>query len=116
MSIADNNVQIDNNEFVLSTEEKKQCLRQMAKKNRKILYVYERSLEPDSGYDYKEYLKGFVLYATTSNTLFRGGLVNVLINLHSILQNDLEYAEIKKLVYENANYLSYFLKKIKESE
>lgn len=103
-------------EIVLTTEEKLQCLEQILKKNNRILHVFTKALDPQSGYDYKVYVKGLVLYVSTSNNLFKGGLVSIVVNLCSILQNEFEYKDIKKIVYDNANYLSYFMNKIKEKE
>ena len=103
-----------NNDFevILTLEEKEKCLKEIIKKNRRILYVYEQSQLPDSEYNYKVYVHGLVLYVTTSNNLFKGELVNIVVNLCSILQNELDHAEIKKLVFENTNFATYLLKKV----
>lgn len=104
----------DNFKIVFTPEEKVRCLTEIIKKNKKILYVYEQSLKPDSNYNYKVYVHGLVLFISTSNELFNGALVNIIVNLCSILQNDLEKAEIKKLVFENTNYATYLLEKVGE--
>ena len=101
-------------ELMLSIKEKKKCLEQILKKNKKILYVYEQSLIPDTGYDYKSYLKGLIRYVSSSNELFEGELINVLVNFYSIFQNDLEKEEIKRIVHENSNVLNFLLRKVGE--
>ena len=107
---------IEHNEFeiVLTLEEKKRCLTEIIKRTKKILFVYEQSLEPDTDYNYKVYVHGLALFISTSNTLFKGELVNLIINLCSILQNNLEKSDIKKLVFENINYATYLLEKVGE--
>ena len=106
----------ENNSFeiILTPEERTRCLKEIIKKNKKILYVYEQSLLPNSTYDYKVYIHGLLLFISTSNSLFKGELVNLMINLCSILQNDFEKAEIKKLVFENNNFATYLLNKVGE--
>lgn len=104
----------DNFEIILTLEEKKRCLTEIIKRTKKILFVYEQSLKPDTNYNYKVYVHGLALFISTSNNLFKGELVNLIINLCSILQNDLEKAEIKKLVFENINYATYLLEKAGE--
>ena len=105
----------DNFKIVFTPEEKIRCLNEIIKKNKKILYVYEQSLIPESNYNYKIYVHGLVLFISTSNELFNGELVNLIVNLCSILQNDLEKAEIRKLVFENTNYATYLLEKVCEA-
>ena len=104
----------DNFKIIFTPEEKIRCLNEIIKKNKKILYVYEQSLIPESNYNYKVYVHGLVLFVSTSNELFNGELVNLIVNLCSILQNDLEKADIKKLVFENTNYATYLLTKVGE--
>lgn len=101
-------------ELILSKKEKKKCLEQILKKNKKILYVYEQSLIPDTGYNYKSYLKGLIRYVSSSNELFSGELITVLVNFYSIFQNELEKDEIKRLVHENSNLLKFLLKRVGE--
>ena len=99
-------------ELVLSTQEKKKCLQEIIKKNKKILYIYEQSLIPETGYDYKVYVKGLIRYVASSNELFKGDLINILINLYSIAQNDLEKSEVKRIVHENTNMANYLLREV----
>ena len=54
------------------------------------------------------------MYVSSSNVLFDGELVNVVINLNSILTNKLDKGQIKKLVFESINFTNYLLKKYKE--
>lgn len=98
--------------LVLSAQEKKKCLEAIIKKNKKILYTYEQSFIPNTGYDYKKYVKGIIRYVSSSNELFKGDLINILINLYSIVQNDLDKAELKRIVHENTNMATYLLKEL----
>lgn len=105
----------DNFKIIFTPEEKIRCLNEIIKKNKKILYVYEQSLKPETNYNYKVYVHGLVLFISASNELFNGELVNLIVNLCSILQNDLEKADIRKLVFENTNYATYLLEKVGEN-
>lgn len=112
---ANGDITEDNNfKIIFTPEEKIRCLNEIIRKNKKILYVYEQSLKPDSNYNYKMYVHGLVLFISTSNELFNGNLVSLIVNLCSILQNDLDKAEIRKLVFENTNYATYLLEKVGE--
>lgn len=101
-------------EIVLTAQEKRKCLKEIIRKNKRILYVYEQSLKPNSTYDYKVFVHSLALYVSTSNELFKGGLVDIVINLSSILQNDLTKEEIKKLVFENINFASFLLGRVNQ--
>lgn len=103
-----------NFKIVFTPEEKIRCLNEIIKKNKKVLFVYEKSLEPESNYNYKVYVHGLLLFMSASNELFNGDLVNLIVNLCSILQNDLEKSDIRKLVLENVNYATYLLKQVGE--
>lgn len=95
---------------VLSSEEKVRCLKEVISRLKKILHVYEKSLEPNSTYNYRVYCGGVLMYVSSSNFLFNGELVNIVINLTSILQNKLEKPAIKKLVFDSVNFAEYVLK------
>ena len=69
----------------LSLDEKLVCLHEIVDKLKKILYVYDKSLEPDSGYEYKVYCGGIAIYVSSSNYLFDGELVSLIVNLNAIL-------------------------------
>lgn len=56
------------------------------------------------------------MYVSSSNFLFNGELVNIVVNLTSILQNKLEKPGIKKLVFDSVNFAEYTLKKYKEKD
>lgn len=99
-------------EIILTAQEKKKCLKEIIRKNKRILYVYEQSFKPNSNYNYKIFVHSLALYVSTSNVLFKGSLVDILVNLCSILQNDFEKKEIKKLVFENINYAKFLLGKV----
>lgn len=93
----------------LTEKEKVVCLREIIKKLKKILYVYDKSLEPNSSYDYKIYSGGVMLYVSSSNMLFDGELVNIVINLNAILTNDFSKSQLKRVVFECVNYAQYLL-------
>ena len=53
---------IENNfKIVLSLDEKIKCLEELVVRLKKILYVYDRSLEPDSKYNYRIYCGGVAM-------------------------------------------------------
>ena len=104
----------DNFKIIFTPEEKIRCLSEIIKKNKKILQVYEQSLNPETNYNYKVYVHGLALFISASNELFNGELVNLIVNLCSILQNDLDKPEIRKIVFENVNYATYLLEKVGE--
>lgn len=93
----------------LSQEEKIKCLEEILKKIKKILFVYEKSLDKESGYNYKIYITGILFYIKSSDDLFGGGLVTIMINLNSILINDLNKTQIKRIVLETKNFVEYLL-------
>lgn len=95
----------------LSLEEKLTCLHEINDKFKKILYVYDRSLEPDSGYKYKIYCGGIAIYVSSSNMLFNGELVSLIINLNAILTNEFDKPQIKRLVFESINFIEYLISK-----
>ena len=103
-----------NYEIILTAQEKRKCLKEIIRKNKRILFVYEQSLKPNSTYNYKVFVHSLALYVSTSNILFKGSLVDILVNLCSILQNDFDKQEIKKLVFENVKYASFLLGKLEQ--
>lgn len=92
---------------VLSNIEKVKCLQEINKRLKKVLYVYEKSKDPESPYNYKIYIGGLMIFVSSSNLLFNGELVNILINLNAIFSNDFNKKEIKKLTFESINYVNY---------
>lgn len=98
----------------LSSDEKIVCLEEIISRLKKILYVYDKSQEPNSNYNYKVFCGGVALYVSSSNTLFDGELVNIVININSILTNQLDKGQIKKLVFESINFANYLLKKYQD--
>ena len=98
----------------LSSNEKIVCLEEIISRLKKILYVYDKSQEPNSNYNYKVFCGGVALYVSSSNTLFNGELVNIVININSILTNRLDKGQIKKLVFESINFVNYLLKKYQD--
>lgn len=108
---------IENNfKIVLSLDEKIKCLEELVVRLKKILYVYDRSLEPDSKYNYRIYCGGVAMYISSSNYLFNGELVSVVVNMTSILNNKLEKTQIKKLVFDSVNYVEFLLSSYKDKQ
>lgn len=108
---------IENNfKIVLSINEKIKCLEELVVRLKKILYVYDRSLEPDSKYNYRIYCGGVAMYISSSNYLFNGELVSVVVNMTSILNNKLKKTQIKKLVFDSVNYVEFLLSSYKDKK
>jgi len=105
---------------VLSPLEKIKCLQEILSKIKKILYVYDKSLEKDSKYNYKVFCGGILIYVSSSNILFEGELINLIVALNAIINNDFSKPEIKRIVFENKNQLEYLIsiyeKKLQEKE
>ena len=104
----------DNYKIILSNEEKVQCLKEIIKKLKKILYVYEKSLDPETNYNYKIYCGGLLIYVSSSNYLFEGELINIIVNLNAILKNDFTKQNLKKIVFESINFAQYVLSNYKK--
>ena len=98
----------------LSVDEKIKCLDEIIAKLKKILYVYDKSLEPDSTYNYKVYCGGILIYVSSSNFLFDGELVNIVINLNAILTNNFSKNQIKRITFETINFAQYISSKYKK--
>ena len=108
---------IENNfKIVVSLDEKIKWLEELVVRLKKILYVYDRSLEPDSKYNYRIYCGGVAMYISSSNYLFNGELVSVVVNMTSILNNKLEKTQIKKLVFDSVNYVEFLLSSYKDKK
>lgn len=99
----------------LSTEEKIKCLEEILIKVKKILYVYDKSQEPNSEYNYKVYCGGILIYISSSNSLFSGELISLVVNMNAIINNDFSKAQLKRLVFESKNQIEFLLKNYRES-
>ena len=53
----------------LSLDEKIRCLEEIISKLKKVLYVYDKSFEKNSNYNYKVYCGGIMIYVSSSNVL-----------------------------------------------
>ena len=95
---------------IFTLEEKIQCLKEIETKLKKILFVYDESQKPDSNYNYKVYTGGVLIYISSSNMLFGGELVSVIVNLNAIVTNNFSKAQIKRIVFESRNLIQYLLK------
>ena len=100
----------------LSMDEKIKCLEEILSKIKKILYVYEKSQEEGSNYNYKVYCGGILIYISSSNDLFEGELVNLIINLNAIINNDFSKSQIKRIVFESKNQVEFLLENYKQNK
>lgn len=115
-SMNEENENVNDFHVILSLDEKVKCLEEILNKVKKILYVYDKSLEPDSMYNYKVYINGIMLYVSSSNTLFEGELVSVIVNLNAITTNDFNKSQLKRLVFETRNTLEFMLDSYKDEQ
>jgi len=94
----------------LSLNEKIKCLEEIRLRLKKILFVYDKQTE-DTAYDYKKYCENTMVYVSSSNILFEGELVNIVVNLNAIINNDFEKPQIKRIIFESKNQIEYLLEK-----
>ena len=93
----------------LSLDEKIKCLEEILGKLKNILYVYDKSQEPNSDYNYKIFWGGILIYVSSSNLLFNGELVSVVVNINAILTNNFDKLQLKRIVFESINQVEYML-------
>lgn len=99
----------------LSLDEKIKCLEEILGKLKKILYVYDKSQEPNSDYNYKIFCGGILIYVSSSNLLFNGELVSVVVNINAILANNFDKPQLKRIIFESINQVEYMLGGYKNS-
>jgi hypothetical protein len=99
----------------LSLDEKIKCLEEILGKLKKILYVYDKSQEPNSDYNYKIFCGGILIYVSSSNLLFDGELVSIVVNINAILTNNFDKPQLKRIVFESINQVEYMLSGYKNS-
>lgn len=104
-------VELYNFKINLSITERKSCLKEIKKKIKKILHVFEQSEIPNSGYNYKTYVGSILLYTSSSNELFNGELINILVNLNTIMINNFDKKQMKRIVNEINNITDFLLTK-----
>lgn len=104
----------------LSLDEKIKCLEEILGKLKKILYVYDKTQESSSEYNYKIFCGGILIYVSSSNLLFDGELVSIVVNINAILTNEFDKPQLKRIVFESINQVEYILsgyrKKLKKIE
>lgn len=93
----------------LTKEEKDICLKDIRRRIVRSIYVYEQSMTEDTGYNYKIYIHSLMLFVSSSNYLFNGELVSLIVYLNSILQNEFDKKQFKKIIFECKNYIDYLL-------
>ena len=101
---------MDNLAVILSQKEKLECLNEVIKKLKKIIYVYEKSQEENATYDYKIFIRSLIFYVSSADNLFEGKLINIIINLNSIAINDFNKKQLKSIVFDMLNHAEYLLK------
>ena len=99
----------------LSLDERIKCLEEILGKLKKILYVYDKSQEPNSDYNYKIFCGGILIYVSSSNLLFNGELVSIVVNINAILTNNFDKSQLKRIVFESINQVEYMLSGYKTS-
>ena len=93
----------------LTNIEKVRCLKEIRKRIVRSLYVFEKSQEQEA-YDYKTYIKNLIIFISSANEILEGSLVNIKVNLNSVLQNDFDKKQFKSIIFECKNYIDYLLK------
>lgn len=101
----------ENKVIILSKVEKEKCLKEIIKKIKRILFVYEQG-EKNTEYDYKIFITSLIFYVYSSDALFGGDLINIIVNLNTILINDFNKNQLKKIVFETLNIAEYLLKNV----
>lgn len=99
----------------LSLDEKIKCLEEILGKLKKILYVYDKAQQPNSDYNYKVFCGGILIYVSSSNLLFNGELVSIVVNINAILTNNFDKVQLKRIVFESINQVEYMLSGYKSS-
>lgn len=94
----------------LSDKEKSFCLKDINKKIIRCLYVYEQEQKCIQNYDYKTYLDSVILYVHSSNQLFDGILMNVIVNLNILRENNFNKEQFKKIIFECKNYIDFLIR------
>lgn len=87
-----------------SAEEKLFCLKEIDKRLKRILFVYEQSLI-NTSYDYKSYVYAVILYVASVKNLFGYELTNIIVNLNSLYTNNFQKSQIRKLVLESKHII-----------
>lgn len=95
-----------NYEIELKQNEKIQALLDIKKQCLKGLYVYEQSQISDR-YNYKDFIYNLSIFVQSTDDLFDGELSKIVINLYSILKNDFDKKEYKRIILECKNFLEY---------
>lgn len=94
----------------LSENEKIFCLKDINKKIIRCLYIYEQEQKGVENYNYKNYLESVILYIHSSNQLFNGILMNVIVNLYILKENDFKKDLFKKIIFECKNYIDFLIR------
>lgn len=97
--------------LVFTKEEKINCLKEIDKRLQKILYVYEKSLEDDN-YDFRAYVYSVIIFLTSSDKLFDYGLVDIIVNINSILYTDMNKKQIRKIVLDSKHTIQQMKKEM----
>lgn len=96
----------------LTPEEKIRSMEDASKKIIRILHVYEKSLE-DVNYNYRAYVYAVIIFISSCNDLVDYDLTEVIVQLHSLLSNDFDKRQIRKIVLECRNIVESLLKNLR---
>lgn len=94
---------------ILSGEGRIACLKSIEKRLVKSLYVYEQS-EDNRDYDYKAYINSVLWFVCSANELLNGEITSIIVHLNSIMKNDFDKKQFKKIILECKNLVDYLLK------
>ena len=105
-------MQKENNQLKINFSDKEKifCLKDINKKIIRCLYVFEQQEKGIENYNYKNYLESIILYIHSSNELFDGILMNVIVNLNILIENDFDKYKFKKIIFECKNYVDFLIK------
>lgn len=104
----ENNITNEECKIILSGDSRTTCLRSIRKRLVKSLYVYEESIENED-YDYKSYVNSVLWYVCSANELLNGEITSIVVNLNSIIKNDFDKKQFKKIILECKNFADYLL-------
>lgn len=106
----------ENESVVLSNVAKKKYLTSLMGKIYKALHIIEE--EPKTGYSPAPFIYSQILSVNAANSLFDGGLVEIIIKLRIIYDNygSIKFSECKKQIFEIAKIINNRLSELEEED
>lgn len=98
--------------IALTKAEKIRSMEDASKKIIRILHVYEKSLE-DTNYNYRAYVYAVILFLSSCNHLVDFDLTEAIVQLNSLLINDFQKPQIRKIVLECRNIIEQILQDLR---